>query len=151
MRRNKLALYLHIVWATWDRQPLITPDIERRLFRNMESQALEMGCTILAINGMPDHVHMVLSFPSTIKIADLLKQIKGVSSHFANETLQPGSPFKWQGSYGAFTVSRWDLDRVVSYVKRQKEHHKLNELFPEWEQVYEEVERVREGMPADCN
>jgi REP element-mobilizing transposase RayT len=119
---------------------MITPEIERRLHRNIESEAREMGCTVLALNGMPDHVHLVTSFPTTITIADLVKQVKGVSSHFVNETLKPASQFKWQGSYGAFTVSRWDLERVIEYVKHQKEHHATDELFPEWEEAFEEVE-----------
>ena len=139
MRRNKLALYLHLVWATWDRLPLLTPEIERRVYRNIESEARGMGCTVLAINGMPDHTHLGLVIPTTITIANLVKQVKGVSSHFVNETLKPDFEFKWQGSYGAFTVSRWDVDKIVNYVKRQKEHHQLNELFPEWEEAFEEV------------
>jgi len=53
MRRNKLALFLHLVWATWDRLPLITPDIERRLYRNIESEAQKQGCTVLALNTVP--------------------------------------------------------------------------------------------------
>jgi len=145
MKRNKLALYLHLVWATWDRLPMITPEIERRLHRNMESEARKMGCTVLALNGMPDHVHLVASLPTTITIADLVKQVKGVSSHLVNETLKPASQFKWQGSYGAFTVSRWDLERVIEYVKHQKQHHATGGLFPEWEEAFEEVEVV----PAD--
>ncbi|MFQ5409975.1 MAG: IS200/IS605 family transposase [Anaerolineales bacterium] len=140
MRRNKLALYLHLVWATWDREPLITPEIERRLYRNIESEARNVGCTVLALNGMPDHMHLMVSFPTTNTIANLVKQVKGVSSHFVNETLQPDFYFKWQGHYGAFTVSRWDVDKVVNYVKRQKEHHRLGELYPEWEQAFEEVD-----------
>jgi putative transposase len=120
MRRNKLALYLHLVWTTWDRLPLITPSIERRLHRNIESEARGMGCTVLALNGTSDHIHLVLSFPSTIPLADLVKQVKGVSSHFVNETLRPEAQFKWQGGYGAFTVSRWDLPKIIRYVKRQK-------------------------------
>jgi len=138
MRRNKLALYVHFVWATWDREPLITPDIERRLYRNMVNEAQKMNCKVLAINGMPEHVHFVVKIPTTITIANLMKQVKGVSSHFVNETLQPETKFKWQGSYGAFTVSRWDLDKIIAYVKRQKEHHQLGELYPEWEEAYEE-------------
>lgn len=145
MRRNKLALYLHLVWATWDRLPLITPEIERRLHRNIESEARKMGCTVLALNGMPDHVHLVVSFPTTITIADLVKQVKGVSSHFVNETLKPESQFKWQGSYGAFTVSRRELEKVIGYVKHQKDHHAANELIPEWEETFEEAETP----PAD--
>ncbi|MGH2523404.1 MAG: IS200/IS605 family transposase [Anaerolineales bacterium] len=139
MRRNKLALYLHLVWATWDRLPLVTPEIERRLYRNIESEAQQMSCTVLALNGMPDHIHLLVSFPTTLAIADLVKQVKGVSSHFVNETLKPETQFKWQGSYGAFTVSRWDLEKIVGYVKRQKEHHNLGELFPEWEEAFEEA------------
>ncbi len=139
MRRNKLALYLHLVWATWDRLPMVTPDIERRVYRNIESEAQKLGCKVLVLNGMPDHIHLVVSIPSTVTVADLVKQVKGVSSHFVNETLKPGTQFKWQGSYGAFTVSRWDLDKVIGYVKRQKEHHHADELFPEWEEAFEEA------------
>ncbi len=138
MRRNKLALYLHLVWATWDREPLITPEIERRVYRCIAHEALQMGCKVLAINGMPDHVHLVVKIPSTITVANLMKQVKGVSSHFVNEVLQPETHFKWQGYYGAFTVSRWDVDKIVAYVRRQKEHHRASELYPEWEEAFEE-------------
>lgn len=89
MRRNKLALYIHLVWATWDRLPLITPEIERRLHRNIESEARKQGCDVLAINGVQDHIHLLVTLPATITIANLVKQVKGVSSHFVNETLKP--------------------------------------------------------------
>ena len=140
MRRNKLRLYLHLVWATWDRLPLITPDIERPLYRCIEKEALDKGCKVLALNGIADHVHLVVSFPATITIADLVKQIKGVSSHFANNVLSPPTTFKWQGYYGAFTVSRWDVDKVVQYVKGQKEHHAAGDIMAEWEEMFEEID-----------
>ena len=141
MRRNKLALYLHLVWATWDRLPLITRDIERRLYRNIESQVREAKGTVLALNGDSTHVHLVVSLPATITIANLVKQIKGVSSHFVNETLRPEMQFKWQGGYAAFTISRWDLSRVINYVKRQKEHHaEAGGLWAELEETFELVE-----------
>ena len=148
MRRNKLALYLHLVWATWDRLPLITPEMERRLYRSIASEACDKGCKVLALNGMADHVHLVVSFPTTLTIADLVKQVKGVSSHFANEVLSPATQFKWQGSYGAFTVSRWDLDKIIQYVKRQKEHHAANDLWPEWEDAFEEIKRTDVKPPV---
>lgn len=136
-RSNKLALYLHLVWSTWDRLPLITPRIERRLYRVVESEARQMGCTVLALDGMPDHTHLVVSFPTTLTIATLLMQVKGVSARFANEVLKPQPHFKWQGSYGAFTVCRWDLEKIISYVKRQKLRHRRNDLLPEWEETLE--------------
>ena len=137
MRRNKLALYLQLVWATWDRLPLITPAIERPLHRCLEDEARAMGCDVLALNGMPDHVHLVVTLPATVTVADLLKQVKGVSSHMVNEALHPPDGFKWQAHYGAFSVSQWDLDRVVAYVRRQKEHHAENSLLPELEESVE--------------
>ena len=138
MRRNKLALYLHLVWATWDRLPLLEPGIERPLYRCIESQAREEGCVVLALNGVSDHVHLLVQIPATVTIANLVKQVKGESSHFVNEELAPSGQFKWQGTYGAFSVSRWDVKRVIGYVERQKEHHQANEVWPEWEQAFEE-------------
>ena len=143
MRRNKLALFLHLVWATWDRMPLITPNIERRLYRNIESEAQKLGCTVLALNGTEDHIHLLVTIPATTTIANLLKQVKGVSSHFVNETLKPPTQFKWQGGYGAFTVSRWDVEKIKEYIRRQKEHHRTGDLVPEIEGTFEEVDPGR--------
>ncbi len=148
MRRNKLALYVHFVWATWDRLPLITPEIERRLLRNIESEAQGQGCVVLALNSIEDHVHMLASIPTTFTIANLAKQIKGVSSHFANDELFPEQNFKWQGSYGAFTVSRWDVEKIVQYIKCQKEHHATGELWPEFEETFEEFEIDQRESPS---
>ena len=151
MRRNKLALYVHLVWATWDRLPLIMPHMERRLYRCMEHEAQQAGCTVLALNGIVDHVHLVVSLPSTVTIAGLVKQVKGVSSHFANAVLSPDRQFKWQGGYGAFTISRWDVDKVVQYVKRQKEHHAGDDLWVECEESYEELGIARTPSSAQAD
>ncbi|MCZ7571780.1 MAG: IS200/IS605 family transposase [Ardenticatenaceae bacterium] len=123
MPQNKLGLYVHLVWATWDRQPMIEPTWERRLFRSIADAAAKLRCGVIALNGMPKHVHLLVSFPTTVRIADIAKQVKGESSHFVNEVIQPAASFKWQGSYEAYTVSRWDLDRVIAYIRNQKAHH----------------------------
>jgi len=144
MRRNRLALYVHFVWATWDRLPLITPEIERRLYRHIGDSAKSLGCRILAINGVADHVHVLLALPSTVAIADLVKKMKGASSRFVNDQLQPSVEFKWQGFYGAFSVSRWDLPKIINYIKVQKEHHAQDTLWPELEDAFEWADK-----PAD--
>jgi putative transposase len=135
MRGNRRSVFIHLVWATWDRLPLITPVIERRLHRNMQSVAEGLGCTVLAVNGIEDHVHLFVTLPSTLELARLTKQVKGVSSHFVNQTLQPPTLFKWQGGYGAFSVSRWDVEMIIGYIRRQKAHHLRSELRQELEET----------------
>jgi putative transposase len=140
MPRDTIAIYIHLVWATWDRLPLITPAIERPLHRVIALEAQKMGCTVLALNSVPDHLHVLVQMPSTVTVAELVKRLKGVSSHFVNDVLRPGLPFKWQGFYGAFSVSRWDVERIVAYIQRQKEHHQAGSLITELESVSEETE-----------
>src|SRR2546430_2481461 len=115
MRQNKLRLYIHFVWATWDRVPFITPAIERDMYRYIQSVCQKLNCDVLALNGLPDHVHLMVQFPATLTIADLMEAVKGSSSRFANENLKLEEHFKWQGHYGAFTVSRHEKTRVIEY------------------------------------
>ena len=133
--QKKISLYLHLVWHTWDSLPLITPEIERRLYRNIQSEAQNLGCTVLALNGSADHVHLLVTQPTTLMIAELMQRVKGVSSRFVNHALESSEPFKWQGGYGAFSVSRWDVEKIVAYIQRQKEHHHTAELWQELEQA----------------
>ena len=140
MRRSRISVFVHFVWATWDRLPLITPDMEERLYRNIGASAVSMGCKVLAINGVSNHVHVLLSLPSTVTIADVAKKMKGTSSHFVNDQLQPSTGFKWQGYYGAFSVSRWDLPKLIAYIDKQKEHHASGDLWDDIEDVFEFID-----------
>jgi len=147
MRRNKLALFVHLVWATWDRLPLLTPDIERRVHRNIEAEAQGLGCAVLALNGMPDHVHMVLRYPAKVSVARLAQQIKGVSSHFVSGELQAGLGFHWQERYGAFSLSRSHVEKVVAYVKNQKRRHAEQDLRDYAERFLPDLQWL---LLADC-
>jgi putative transposase len=137
MPNNKLSLYLHLVWSTWDRAHIIHADIERSLYRCIQETAQKHGCTVLAINGTSNHVHVLLSIPTTISIAELVQQLKGVSSHFINNEFIQEAPFKWQGSYGAFSVSAWEKEKIRAYIRQQKTHHKTGELMGELEATSE--------------
>jgi putative transposase len=140
MRRNRAVLFVHLVWRTWDRLPLIRPEIERELFRLLSSEAERMKCTVIAINGTEDHVHVLARIPTSHSVADIVKQLKGVTSHWVNAK-QPGAiPFKWQGHYGVFTVSRWDVDKIAQYIHNQKEHHATGNFVDDLEQTDEEVD-----------
>ena len=123
MHKNKIRIFLHFVWTTWDREPMVIPSVQRRLYRVIEHEVQKCGCNVLAINGMVDHTHVLLRFATTITIAKLVKQMKGVSSYFFNEALQPDAPFKWQAGYGAFSISPSEVDEVIQYIKNQQYHH----------------------------
>jgi putative transposase len=132
--RNKLELFVHGVWTTWDRRPFLIESIRRRMHRDIEAEAHAAGATVLAIGGTSDHVHVLVRLPATVTVAELAKQMKGVSSHFANDVLLPNEPFRWQGGYAAFTVSPWDVDRVRHYVQNQERHHAEQNLIPSLEE-----------------
>ena len=127
-------LYLHCVWATWDRMPLITPDVETQLYAVLAGKCRELGCTPLAIGGISDHIHMLVRYLPTITIARLIGQIKGSSSHAMTHAILPGIFFQWQGAYGAFTLSKRSVPQVRAYILNQKIHHAGQTTIMELEQ-----------------
>ncbi|MBD2493712.1 IS200/IS605 family transposase [Nostoc sp. FACHB-280] len=133
MRANFTQLYLHYVWATWDRLPLITPDIQRLVYAAIIKECEQLKCTVIAVGGIEEHVHLLTGFPVTISVSDLIKQIKGSSSHFINHEVKPSDFFKWQGSYAAFTVSHDAIDNVAHYIRNQAIHHQQKSIISAWE------------------
>jgi putative transposase len=135
MRSNFTQMYIHCVWATWDRLPIITPDIQETVYSVIIKECRELKCEPIAIGGVSDHIHLLTKFSATLAISELMKQIKGSSSHFINYEIKPNNFFKWQGSYAAFTVSHESLDRLVQYIKHQEQHHRQTSLVPDWELI----------------
>ena len=130
-------LYLHCVWATFNRLPLITPAVESRLYAAMAAKCRELKCHVLAIGGDADHVHLFVRFSPTTEIATLIKEVKGASSHLVNHAITPAEAFKWQGGYGAFTVSKRSMEAVIDYIKNQKTRHANRQLIDELEKCEE--------------
>ncbi|MFP4123256.1 IS200/IS605 family transposase [Coleofasciculus sp.] len=133
MRSNFTQLYLHCVWATWDRLPLLTSDIQEAVYAAIIGECQQLKYTVIALGGIEDHVHLLISFLPTIAVSDLIKQVKGSSSHLVTHEIKPGEFFKWQGSYGAFTVSHDHLDQVANYIRNQPIHHRQKSIIPTWE------------------
>ena len=117
-------LYFHLIWSTYQREPMLTEAVEQQVYGTILSKAKALGLVVHAIGGVEDHVHIVASIPPRYSIAECVRQIKGASSHYVNH--QPGASrgFGWQDGYGAFTVSHSDKDAVIEYIKNQEEHHK---------------------------
>ena len=135
MRHPHARLYVHLVWATWDRAPLITPEIRDRIYPTMQHRASRLGAQIIAIGGIEDHVHVLTRFPPTLSISDLVGRMKGASSHMVTQVM--GQAFKWQGAYGAFTLSKSGLSRARDYVLNQEEHHRTGTTYPALESTEE--------------
>jgi putative transposase len=95
---------------------------------------------VLAIGGMPDHIHLVVKFPTTCSVAELMKQVKGVSSAFANDLNQRKIRFRWQEGYGVFSISRSHVKAVIQYVLNQKQHHAEGSVHADREETEEEFD-----------
>ena len=115
-------LYYHLVWATKNRELLIKPEIEKRLFGYIVAKASELGVYVYAINGIEDHV---VSIPPKHAVADVVKHFKGASSHDLNHAGGLAGDFGWQRGYGALTIGERHRAWAVAYVENQKEHHRL--------------------------
>ena len=134
MRHSRVAVFVHVVWATWDRLPLLTETVERGVYRAIGDKCAELGAELLALGGVEDHVHVLVRMPATHSIAELVGQIKGASSHLITHSILPDDGFfKWQGAYGAFSVSLRHLDTVAHYIKHQREHHAAGTTLPAYE------------------
>lgn len=117
-------LYYHLVWATKERQPLIYPNKEVELYNYIIGKADALRCIVHAIGGMKDHIHVVVSIPPNLSIADFVKNIKGSSAHYMNQGLSASlNKFSWQEGYGVFSLGGKQLEQAVDYVKNQKAHH----------------------------
>ena len=116
-------LYYHLVWATKERQPLITRKREEKLYGYIISKADEIATIIHAINGIENHIHLVASILPKISISDFVQKIKGSSTYYMNHLDIVEDVFAWQRGYGVFSLGRKQLEQAVIYVKNQKEHH----------------------------
>lgn len=127
-------IWIHAIWATKDRMPLIHPSVENQIHRFISEQLREQDCPVRIINGMPDHIHSLFLLNPQKSMADVVKQIKGSSSHFINENNLIGEKFSWQTGYAAFSVSESIVEKVFQYIQNQKQHHSKKTFQQEYEE-----------------
>jgi len=113
---------IHVVFSTEGRKPLINEDIQPRLWAYMGGVARNLELTVHALNGIEDHVHLLVSLPGTNGLSKMVQSVKANSSRWMR---QNGiSKFTWQEGFGAFSVSESNMAVTMRYIARQKEHHK---------------------------
>ncbi len=133
MRRPNTKLCVHCVWSTADRLPLIQEAVEPQIVSAIAAKCVELKSTVIAIGGTRDHIHVLVAYPAALSVAKLVKEMKGASSHLMNHVIAPDEFFKWQGAYGAFTVSTDRVETVALYIRSQKQRHSKGHLDPEIE------------------
>ncbi|MFT5467777.1 MAG: putative transposase [Verrucomicrobiales bacterium] len=130
--------YSHLVFSTKNRDPLITGDIKSRLYEYMGGIARDLVAACIEINGIHDHVHLIIRDSKSCDDIKFIKELKGSSSRWANSELNLPGRFSWQAGYGWFSVGPTDLDKASAYVKRQKEHHKKITFQDEYRKFLEQ-------------
>ncbi len=119
-----ISSWLHCVFSTKERRPLITPELRERLWPFLGGIARQNRMKAIEIGGTPDHVHILLSLPATLSMAQALQLLKGASSRWVHESFPEHRRFQWQEKSGAFSVSVSVLDKTIRYIQGQEQHHR---------------------------
>jgi len=132
MANTYTAINIHCVFSTKNREPLLIGDLKERLWAFMGGIARENGMTASAIGGVADHVHLLISMPTTLPVAKAVQLIKGGSSTWVHQTFPNVRKFAWQEGYGAFSVSISHLPETIAYIASQEEHHRKKSFQEEY-------------------
>lgn len=125
MPQSLSAVYVHLVFSTKDRRPLlIDPDLRAEMHAYLGGTSEKLGCQPLVVGGVADHVHMLARLGRTISLADWVGKLKSSSSAWVKGRQPALSLFAWQAGYGAFSVGAAEIDRIRGYIRKQEEHHR---------------------------
>ncbi len=128
-------IYIHIVFAVRGRESLIRTSWEDKLYKYITGIVQNKGQKMLAIKGMPDHLHILIGMKPSCCLSDLVREVKKSSNEFIKENKLTRNKFYWQEGFGAFSYSHSHLDNVISYIMKQKEHHNKKTFREEYIEV----------------
>ena len=116
-------IYIHVIFTVQGRQNLIDNQHKDELHKYITGIIQNKKQKVIAINGMPDHIHILIGIKPDIALSDLMRDVKANSSKFINEKRWIAGKFNWQEGFGGFSYSHSQLDSVANYIKNQEEHH----------------------------
>jgi REP element-mobilizing transposase RayT len=125
----------HIVWATRRREPHLTDEVETLAYQYIRQRCGELGVFVYALNGMPDHIHLVCSIPPRLSVADTIEKLKGACSHYVNHQPEARHTLYWQAGYFGLSFCNKELASVMEYVENQKQRHADGRLWPSLERL----------------
>ena len=138
-------LYYHFAWSTHSRIALIGRDCRPELLKIINEEAKKWGAWPIRHNAMPDHVHLLVRLPPTLKVSEFIGRVKGASTHRVNEEIRPPFKLKWQDGYGVLTLRKDELEKVSLYIDNQETHHRSGRLS----QLLERTEGDEEQRDAE--
>src|SRR6187549_1754508 len=131
MPQSLASVYVHAVYSTKGREPLLLDPWREELFTVLGGIANDIGCQTLLVGGVADHVHHLFRLGRTITLADAVGRLKTNSSLWVNQTRRLPGRFHWQGGYAAFSVGKSEVETVREYIRRQAEHHRAESFQDE--------------------
>lgn len=132
MSQSLNRIYVHLIFSTKNRVPLITDDIKDELFNYLGGVCKNLECNPLQVGGYRDHVHILCLLSKKMTLVKLLEEVKSSSSKWIKTKDEKFSNFYWQSGYGAFSVNPTEIDVVIKYIQNQEEHHKVKNFQDEY-------------------
>jgi putative transposase len=129
-------VYLHIIFSTKNRQPLLhDPGIREEMHKYLAGTCNNLDCPTLQVGGIADHVHLLCRFGRSISIKDLIKGLKIESSKWVKGKAAELQDFYWQNGYGVFSVSPGHVEPLREYIRNQETHHKTESFQDEFRRL----------------
>ncbi|MBO0930133.1 IS200/IS605 family transposase [Fibrella aquatilis] len=125
-------IHLQLVFAVKYRAAVISPTWKYELYNYMTGIIQHYNHKLIAINGMPDHIHILIGMRPTQSLSDLMQQLKQSSSKWINEKRMTRSQFAWQEGYGAFSYGKSQLPALIQYIDNQEQHHQTRTFLDEY-------------------
>lgn len=140
MANTFTQIHIQLVFATKFRQALISERWENRLFEYITAIIQNHKHKVLAINGMPDHIHILVGFRPNQALSDLVREIKNSSTNWINEEGLTTYKFAWQEGYSGFSYTKSHIPQVITYIQNQKKHHEKVNFLDEYVKILESLE-----------
>jgi REP element-mobilizing transposase RayT len=137
MANTYTQIYIHVVFAVEGRQNLIAPEHNDELQKYITGIVSAQKHKLIAINNMPDHLHLLIGLRPDASLSDLVRDVKANSSKFINEKHWVMGRFSWQEGFGAFSHSRSQLGTVIRYIENQQAHHAKQSFRDEYVELLE--------------
>ncbi len=128
-----IKIWIHFVWTTKNRQPLLTKNIKHKVISHIKENARKKDVYIDSINGGNEHLHALITLGAKQSVAEIAQLIKGESSYWINKEGLTQCKFEWQDKYFAISVSESILPKVRRYIQNQEEHHRVKSFSEEYD------------------